>query len=363
MAKILGFDYGTKPSLMVVGDYSFPDLLRRGLVGLGYSLLPEHGLLVNPPLLVMIFNDLEIAKEVFEHFHGWCEGETDGDAVGITFIEYDSGEYGLCMYQEPKALTRRLVPEPDRSEYQILSTLASHLKLFPEQSQHYQWFKSVVSDRTFLLAAGTTDGRLLPDTVLRKSQVAFYSQHEIPEQSLARTFADPEREESPSEPRPLPQELKLAPADIGPRRKRQLRRFFPVTLESLTFSSEFRAALEHLKGKGYREWQILQAACNVALRHRIPELFRRRTAGQGQQEASPLAFLLLNAEQLPTTSLPPAAYSLRSLSLQIHADMRNLFQYLGSTELAESSVRRTKLLKALDERRLLDAPEILSLHL
>lgn len=67
---MFGFDYGTKPRVAVVGDLEFPQLLSDGLVALGYLEIPQFGVLVDPPVLVMAFWDKTIAKECFTHFIG-----------------------------------------------------------------------------------------------------------------------------------------------------------------------------------------------------------------------------------------------------------------------------------------------------
>lgn len=356
MGKVQGFDYGTKPTVAVIGDIGFPELLRRGLAGLGYSLLPQHGLLVNPPLLVMIFEDADTARECFTRFRGWCQDAPDGDAVGTTFIEYDSGEYGFCVYQEPRLLVQRLVPEPERSEFEQLMMVTAHLKLFPSQSPHYSWFKSAVRDRMFVLAPGTKDGELILDLALRKGQVHFYAQDQIPEESIASTFARLEGEAGPPLPRPVSSEMKLRPRNIAERRRAQLSRFFPVTLERLAFQPSFDELKSQLKAEGYREWQVVQAACNVLLRRRKPELFRTvgtPASGQLEPQPSPLEYLLHNSEDLSAPKPAEGALSASALRRQIHADMRHLLGYVGATDFLKTRHSRKQLQMELERRELL----------
>lgn len=350
---MLGFDYGTKPTVGVLGDVEFPHLLRRGLIGLGYGLVPQFGLLVNPPFLAMVFEDAEIARDCFAHFRGWCEDPGDADALGIAFIEYDSGEYGLSVYQEPRLLSERLIPEPERSEFELVTMITPHLKLFGAVSQAYSWFKSAVKDRLFVLAPATSEGELILDLGLRKKQVDFFNHHDIPEHSVVQVFADLDQHARESGPRPVPVEAKLAPEEIASRRASQLSRFFPVTLERLEFEPAFTRAKAVLVSNGYREWQVLQAACNVGLRHRSPELFRPAQSAADPGQVQLLRYLVHDVELVSMPQLHKSASSPTALRRQIHADMRNLLTYVGVTDSDRSRLSRQQLQRELERRGLL----------
>src|SRR5215475_311563 len=88
----------TKSKVMIVGDGEFPSLLNRSFMALGYGQVPQFAILVNAPLLAMRFNNEHIGRECFTRFKNWTEGSRDGDAIGVSFIEFEGGEYGMCTF-------------------------------------------------------------------------------------------------------------------------------------------------------------------------------------------------------------------------------------------------------------------------
>src|SRR5215216_2911664 len=92
-----GYDYGTKPIVVVIGDTEFPDLLIRGdFAAVGYDLVEHFGLLVNAPRLTMVFRDVALARECFLRFKEWGGASEDGDAVRISFVDLEDGGYAMC---------------------------------------------------------------------------------------------------------------------------------------------------------------------------------------------------------------------------------------------------------------------------
>ena len=69
MQQPFGYDYGTRPKVMILGDGEFPSLLRRGLAALGYGTVPHFGVLVDTPLLSMMFDDEQVGNECSAHFN------------------------------------------------------------------------------------------------------------------------------------------------------------------------------------------------------------------------------------------------------------------------------------------------------
>ncbi|MGA9099257.1 MAG: hypothetical protein WB392_10030, partial [Methanotrichaceae archaeon] len=155
--KVFGYDYGTKPQVAVIADIEFPEILRSSFIALAYDQVPQFGALVNSPLLTMVFKDDDGAQKCFTHFNSWCNSSGDGDIVGIGFIEFDSGEYGMCIYQEFDHVIKQCIPELLRSEVEPTLMSVGHLKMFPVQSEGYQWFKTLAEKEKFVLAPGTSE--------------------------------------------------------------------------------------------------------------------------------------------------------------------------------------------------------------
>ena len=332
---MVGFDYGTKPRVAVIGDLEFPQLLSNDLVALGYLEIPQFGVLVDPPVLVMAFQNKTIARECFMHFKGWSEASEDGDAVGIEFVEFEDNEYGLCVYQEPRRLTDRVLPKSHQSETEPLLMNVGYIKRFPQASRGYAWFKMMVKRSPFVLAPGTLNGELMLDLAIRKREVSFYQQDNIPENVMESILARPYQSdvEKPLKSSPKPN-LKLSPLEIFQRRKTQLARFFPVTLERLRFNPTFSEIKQKLVEEGYQDWQVVQAGCNLVLKYRLPDLFAK--TDDSQYDATGVLDYLINYSEDVSAMLPPdQEISIERLLNQIKADTYELIQYAVDNELPE----------------------------
>ncbi len=357
MEENLGYDYGAKPRLMLVGNVEFPELLRRGFVALAYEQLSYFGLLVNPPLLGMVFADGGSARRCFEIFKGWSDASEDGDAVGVGFIESDD-EYSMCIYQEQRRFIDRMVPQHLRGEVDPIVMTAVQSKGFPHRSRGLDWFKRSTHSRPFVLAPVKPTGEPILELAVRKREVNFYREGEVPENTPEWTLSRSGRDESEGEAHhPVPPEARPSPASIRERRAGQLTRFFPVTLERLAMDRGFRQTQAELAGDGYREWQIDQAACNIALRHRHPELFAVPPAlGNDGAEDSPaikvLEHLIFYGEDV-SVALPTAGQlSAAALREQVRADALDLLQYTLYPDTPSVTYEGTQ--AELAERGLLD---------
>ena len=74
MQHAVGYDYGTKPRVMVLGDMEFSSLLDDSLLAIGYAVESQFGAMVDAPMLVLIFENESAGRACFARFHGWCEG-------------------------------------------------------------------------------------------------------------------------------------------------------------------------------------------------------------------------------------------------------------------------------------------------
>lgn len=330
--KVIGVDFGVRPTVMALGDVEFPDLLNKSFVGLAYGEVEEQtegGVIVLRPGLAMGFEDAGIAKNCFERFKAWIDGSQDEAALGMSFIDYDEGGYGLCIYQEPMALLERCVPEAQRPFVDPLTVCVGHVKRFPDRSEGYEWFKSKAAGTTIVVEP-ITRTESFSDLRFHKSTVRFYTETSVPEgsteASLLRGKDMKDGERSERRERPLP-----SPEQLFDHRLRCLSRFFPVTIEKASLSREFESVRSTLAGCGYRDWQIQQAVCVIALRHRNPGLFtppqpsdETRSAGV---QSSILDYLLSNPEDALTTRVPSAELTFEALNEQIAANSEALLTY------------------------------------
>lgn len=337
-----GYDYGTKPIVLVPGDTEFIDLLNRGFLALGYGIVPEFGLLVDAPLLLMGFKNVTIARECFSKFAEWSGEDGDGDAVRISFVEFNDGEFGMCVSQDIERLLKRNIPEIYRKEVEPRIMVVGHIKMFPHQSDGYKWFKSGAMTSPFVLAAQSVNGEPIKDLALRKREINFYSEDEIPEHTLEISLVRHRNaKEERHVRREIPREFRFGKEGLHERRRIQLSRFFPVTLERLRFSKEFSQIRRQLTSEGFHDWQVIQAGCNIALQHLAPGLFK--DAGEGPDSVQRdviaqkiLTFLIDTHQPLSLASIPMDQFNVAVLKEQVYADSSALLRYILENEIEVS---------------------------
>lgn len=217
----------------------------------------------------------------------------------------------------------------------------SYLKVLQQRSGYYDWFKSAVKTSPFILAPGTIEGGPMLDLAIRKQEVHFYCENDIPENTMEAALMRSRKADSEGElHRPIPSDIKPSAQEIYERRQSQLNRFFPVTLECLRFSSRFIRVQKQLLEEGYREWQILQAVCNMTLKHRVPQLFNTSKVSSGNSHESEtkmkiLDYLLTSFEDISETFPSLGRFSSAALRKQIEVDEYDLLQYVTAPNIPE----------------------------
>ncbi len=98
-----------------------------------------------------------------------------------------------------------------------------------------------------------------------------------------------------------------------------------------------------LNEKGYYDWQIYQATCNIILKYRVPELFDKDTNLSYKQQKDKiqievLKYLCYNFEDI-SLSYPSLEFLLISeMCEQIKADSFELICYLDHTNLLKQNL-------------------------
>jgi hypothetical protein len=293
---------------------------------LGYGVLPSFGLLIKPPVLYYLFDDESSARECFTIFKRWVDHSNDGDAVSLTFIEFDDGAYALVTAPDLDRLIDRTLPSSIQEEFETLAITATKMLEVPKQSDHYRWFKAAVTTSPFVVAPAAVKSGPLLTLAFRKREISFWRASEVPEGHPAYRYAQrrgrAEKEFKRHGP-PVPPS-----AEVFLQRERQLKRFFPVTLERLRFNRGFVDIQRSLERRGFQLWQIRQAACNLTLKHRRPELY---SDGEGENGSGPAAIvmhLLYHEETIDEEALPAVELNPEALRTQIIADGLVLLQHL-----------------------------------
>jgi hypothetical protein len=313
---------------MLIGDILFPSLINEAKpTGMGYGHIPYFGLLINPPLACLIFENIEKGRECFQHFKKWSEDSGDGDAVALNFIEKINGGYVICIYQELNRLIDRSIPKYLKPEVSPISNILVTFPLVVEKtSNEYLLFKEEAEKNPFIFCGGSTTGQIFKNLAIRKREIRFYKENKIPKNSPESAYSGIiGTHRKPKLNQKLPIETNI---EIINRRKKRLQTFFPITLEGLAYNSRFKKSKGILISEGFANWQISQAACNVVASYRMCNKPHFESL---KKETGPFDILkfLLNTIEEPTSSFPPIHYfSIDILRYQIVADTIELLNYI-----------------------------------
>jgi len=264
-----GFDYGARARLHIVGDTAFEGLLRGGLLGLTYEFGAAAGLLSNVPALIMIFRALDPARECFDHFRSWQETTGSGDAVGLSLVEHSNSEFTICIYEKVELFLQSAIPDELREDLEPHYGGVTYSMRFPNRSDGYRSFKAAVETSPFLLVPATKTIPPRWDMAIAKRGIDIFEEAAVPEGSQVAGVLRAHAAAGVTERHFNPPSSRADLATLSARRRKHLRRFYPVTLEQLRCNSEPKVVTEVFKSHGYREWQIEQAICNLNWSRRL----------------------------------------------------------------------------------------------
>lgn len=323
--RVHGLDYGVVPRMMLLGDVEFAHVLgAAGVDAIGYGVLPQHGVLVDAPLVYPVVRESGRGREAFARLRRWMEGpdgtSSSSDGVGVEFVETSDGGYALTLYPSPDYIVDRMVAEHLRPEVEPIPIAGAFMKSFPVRSEHYRTFRRVAEGRPYVFALGDFQGNVFLDEAIVKREGVFFREGD-PASFRGQLDIAP----GPPEEGPPP-----SPADIAERRRRRLREHFHVTRTRLPWSTAYREAVGGLGAAGVREWQVEQAACTLALRNARPELF----AGETVSEVDLIDAVVGGIEEAGVRAplLPLDAFDADTLGSQVEADARRLVALLGGRE-------------------------------
>jgi len=315
----IGFDYGTRARVVVVGDIDFDDLLRRGLIGLTYEMKASAGLLADVPALILLFQDAETAHGCFDLFRQWIQAFGTCEALVIRFTHHTDGELTFSVSENTRLLLETVAPPPAvKSEIETEAVLAVYSMSFREQSSGYQAFTTAASRSPFLVVPATLAHGPMWDLAVHKSQfeLAFDC-----ENKSASSVAQPVRRAG---------RWRIEDSEITPRRRTQLRRFYPVTFEQLRHDQSAKHLSDELSNRGYRHWQVEQALCNLRLINRL--------TAEGYRLPRHAAELITAAAQTHERAdlfTQPLTTDIGVVEAQVEADARQLIDYVVDNRLDE----------------------------
>lgn len=328
-----GLDYGVRPHYFILGDIEFPSLLARSLRGFGFGVVRQFGAMADTPALRLSFTSESDARELFRRFRAWSSEGFYARGVRFSFMEFPDGSFGLSVVQDPDALRERLQTRALVGEAIPLVMAVGYATRCPKMDQQYRAFQIGVRDRPVLITAESATGPL-PECILRQETLPYYREGRVPEDAFERALFESRGVAKEDALRPRG-DLTIPTAEaIHERRRKQMRRFFPFSLERLRTSDAFGSAVKDLEREGYRRWQVCQAACNLTLPSRFPDHFDTSTPQDGSERrrgGMDVLERLLGSHESPEGGLSVSGLlEPGALREQIAADARYLLGWLAA---------------------------------
>ena len=335
----IGFDYGIRPSIASMFNTDFIDLWRKAQpIAMAYTGFSQIGIRVNVPVAGIVCEKIDHAEKLFSLMKSWMEPPCDESAIDISFVsDEEKKQYSMCMSVNPKALLIRTIGEDSERDFQGIGITGGVRKEFP-LSNYFRRFKTIAHNKEALVCpieapSGFSSGQdnisvglelrhdaIKIDSGFYKKDILFDDIDSVkanPSLTGNHFFGDKAKTED------FKALETLSPQEVMLQRRRQLRRFFPVTLARLPFNKIYIKAKEQLLCT-YLEWQIEQAVCNLHARAAWPKY------GYGKKaEMLEIYKMLRNcAQDVTEMQIVEFQFEVKDLKKQINNDMKYLHSYV-----------------------------------
>ncbi|MDP5199006.1 hypothetical protein [Flavobacterium sp. DG2-3] len=329
----IGFDYGLKPHLMLVGDPEFSKLFLAGkCIGLCYEFSKDKEDLIKPESLSFIFENEKPAEDFFKILLNWIDKSNgDGNAVAMDFIETDEGGYTLGISPDRKRFIDRMVPKSHKEKVSPVAMLFTQFKEIPTLSKSYLDFKNNINNIDnlcigYVIAKGE---KIIKkgEKHFFKTEFNFYEENNISEDNMAAVYhAVKKQSDLVKKPRPKPTEHLVQ--ELGKRRLLEMKSYLPLTLNRLQ-NKWLEIIIEKLE-KEYEKDQIVQAICNLTIFERLKQNVDLSSdfTGQGYPNRI-LDYLLFTFESFDSYYPDDDFYTEERIIQQIQNDKNELTQYFN----------------------------------
>ena len=272
MALKLGNEFGIKPRMALVGDPEFSkDFQDARCKGMMYIFGVDKSTGLKEPVQIgFLFTNDVPASKFLDALIRWSEYDGgDTNPVGIDFIEKDSGEYVIAIYLKPEALLRTMLPERMKDKVDPIIMGCTHFKTV-DSGVNYNDFKSTYKQGQ-KIAVGYLIGD--PDKIQKssekyilKTEFGFYSEHDYKESYPVSLYKNLSEKSEDNKEMPFP--FEQTDQSVSERRIKEIKEYFPVTLNKLANKNWLHNITSKLNNK-YDKEEIIQAVCNMILFERM----------------------------------------------------------------------------------------------
>lgn len=260
---MIGFDYSIKPTIMIVGDIEFPNLIKESeILGLGYISIPDS---FNDPkelAIALIFKDEIKGQKVMERFSEWIKkSNNDVSAFCFDIIEKDDNSYVICFHQDEKLLIERNIPIEIIPWVNPMVTKLTYFKTIDNRSELYYRFKKASSFKKCNIYGSDKTGIILNiENRIVLNNINFYNEKEINENSHLYGY-NPNNVVSLNK-----EEVQVNYMN----RIKNIKYFFPVLYNEIIKRKYGGELFEELLND-FEEDVIIQAICNLVLEYRMTQ--------------------------------------------------------------------------------------------
>lgn len=272
----IGFDYGVKPFLMLLGDMEFSDLFKKADCR-GVSYIFRQGKSQEemiPVQMAFMFQNEEHAEKFMDILLGWIsKSNNEGDAVNIEFIENDMGGYTIAISPEINRFLDRMLPKQFKNKVTPLFMLQTHFKEIDTLGQNYINFKTNYS-KAESIAIGYVIGKA--NKIIKQSKKYFVKkkfnfckQSDIADSTTALSY-NAVKEEKSFDPSELSKPAKESVEEISQRRTSEMKSLLPLTYNRL--NNLWLGDIQEKLSKTYDVELVKQAICNLTIFERLRQV-------------------------------------------------------------------------------------------
>jgi len=329
----IGFDYGLKPHLMLIGDPEFAVLFKKAkCIALQYFFKEDEKGVKIPDTLAFVFENEKPADDFFGILIDWIEKSNGNtDAVALDFVETNEGGYALGITPDMELFIDRIVPKTHKAKVSPVAVLSTQFKEIPVLGENYENFKNNLknADEVKVSYAIVKGGKFVNEgkRSFTKKNFNFYKEDLIPENSSMMSYYAVKNKSGfvnkSEHNRNRPDD-----SDLRNRRVSEMKSYLPLTFNRIK-NKWLEENIQKLEEE-YENTQILQAICNLTIFERIKlaQDVRDDFTGHGYPN-NILDYLLFTFESFDSYYPPDDFYSQERIICQIENDQNELAQYFN----------------------------------
>jgi hypothetical protein len=329
----IGFDYGVKPFLMLVGDIEFSDFFTKAdCRGVIYMFRGGDKSEMIPVQMAFMFQNEEPAEKFMDNLLGWIsKSNNEGDAVSMEFIENDKGGYIIGISPEINRFSDRMIPKYLKNRVTPFFMVQTHFKEIDTLGENYLNFKTNHSKADGIAIGyviGTVNGvTKKSEKYFTKKDFRFYKQNEIPNDSMAVSYKAVSEKRS-FDPRKLRKPPKDSREEIAERRISEMKSLLPLTYNKL--KNLWLGDIQKKLSETYDIEIVKQAICNLTIFERLMQVedLSKDFTKTGYAN-SILDYLLSTYESFDSYYPLDDSYTDERIINQIKNDQKELENYLN----------------------------------